>query len=205
MNGANFSLGNAVPVVATATDLDGTVTQVAFFANGTPIAGCVDTTAPYECSWTPTTLGTHSLTAQATDTASAAKLSELVNVTVNEPANQPPAVAISSPANGANFVGGNSITIEATADDGNGTVTQVAFFANGVAIAGCIDTTAPYACTWTPPLGNHALTDQATDNQGGVGASTVVNITINDASNQPPTVSLTSPTVGSTLRLLKRW
>jgi len=56
-------------------------------------------------------------------------------------------------------------------------VTQVEFF-NGTSSLG-IDTTAPYALSWTPPAdGAYALAAKATDSEGAVGISAAINITV---------------------------
>lgn len=84
-NGSAFLPGAPVTISATATDLalgggPGAVSQVEFF-NGTTSLG-VDTSAPYSIVWTPTTSGTFSLTARATDNDNATASSTSVSVTV---------------------------------------------------------------------------------------------------------------------------
>jgi hypothetical protein len=202
-NGATFLVGATVPIKANASDADGSVTKVTFFANGVAIDGCDDTAAPYECNFTATTAGTLNLTALATDNIGIATLSGAIAVTINNAGNPPPTVVISSPANGANFVVGNPVTIAATASDSNGTVAQVEFFANGNLIAGCVDTTAPYECTWTPnTVDAYNLTAQATDNGGATTISAIVVVTANN-SNNPPPITVTSPTNGATVQVGK--
>jgi len=84
-------LGDSVTLQATTSDnvaqaagVDSSVVQVIFFANNTPIAGCTDTTAPFECTWTATTTGAHVLKAQATGDNGAVGTSADVTVTVND-------------------------------------------------------------------------------------------------------------------------
>jgi hypothetical protein len=198
--GENFLAGTAVTIAANATDTDGTITQVTFFANGVPINGCVDTAAPFTCSWTANPVGLVNLTVEAVDNNNIATFSDTVVVTVNTGDNEPPSVAISSPANGANFPVGEAVTIDATASDSNGTVTQVAFFVNGEPVVGCMDTSAPYSCSWTPSeVGSYNLTAQATDNGGATTVSAIVAVTAN--TNPPPTVTITSPSNGQTVQV----
>ncbi|MDQ3247615.1 MAG: Ig-like domain-containing protein, partial [Chloroflexota bacterium] len=196
-DGATSLTGSGVTIVATAVDTNGSVTQVAFFANGAPISGCVDMTVAYECAWTPATAGAYSLTAQATDNGAATTTSAAINVTVNDPPlNQPPTAVINSPANGASFGAGSMVTVQASATDGDGSVSKVAFFANGVLIAGCEDSTEPYECTYAPPAGTHLLVAQATDNKGAAGSSAAITIIVtatDPAVNQPPTAVINSP------------
>ncbi len=65
-------------ITATASDSDGTVSLVNFYANGVFIGS--DTTAPYSALWTPTAIGTYTLTATAIDNAGASTDSAGVNV-----------------------------------------------------------------------------------------------------------------------------
>ena len=197
-SGTTVNAFQPLAISATAADADGTVTQVTFYANNTAITNCIDTTAPYTCSWTPTAGGTYALTAEATDDLSAITLSAEVSVIVNTPPNQAPTVSISNPANGASAFVGSVVGIVAAAADVDGSVTQVAFFANGSPIAGCVDTAAPFGCSWTPTTaGAFVINAQATDNTGATGNSGDVNITVNnpivDPTNQRPTVSIVSP------------
>ncbi|MCI0539945.1 MAG: Ig-like domain-containing protein [Verrucomicrobiales bacterium] len=77
-----------------------------------------------------------------------------------------PTVSITAPTNGATVTGNPaSVTITADADDVDGTITQVEFFADGNLVGA--DTDRPYSLTWTNATpGNHVLTAKATDNAG---------------------------------------
>jgi beta-glucanase (GH16 family) len=77
-NNSSFTEGTAITVAASASDPDGSVSQVQFFANGVSIG--IDNTSPYSVNWT-VPLGTHTLTAVATDNAGASTTSAPVNVT----------------------------------------------------------------------------------------------------------------------------
>src|SRR5262249_10344100 len=79
-NGASVAAGTAITVPATASDLDGSVTQ-AQFRDGTSVIG-TDTTSPYSISWTGAAAGSHTLTAVATDNAGASTTSTSVTITV---------------------------------------------------------------------------------------------------------------------------
>src|SRR5215471_5362452 len=78
--GATFAASANIPIQATASDSDGTVTQVQFFAGTTQI-GTV-TTPPYSITWNNVAAGSYSLTARATDNAGATTTSSAVNITV---------------------------------------------------------------------------------------------------------------------------
>jgi len=106
--------------------------------------------------------------------------------------NAPPTVSITSPANGTVFAAGSTVTVDATAQDSDGSVAKVDFYRDGV-LAGT-DTTAPYSLPLTGlTSGTHVLTAVATDNAGATATSAAVTITINAA----PSVSITSPTSGA--------
>ena len=91
--------------------------------------------------------------------------------------NQPPSVALTAPANGATVATGSTVTVSATASDSDGTVVSVEFF-RGTASLG-VDTTAPYAATWTnATAGSHAFRAVATDNGGATAQSATATITV---------------------------
>ncbi|WP_231759792.1 glycosyl hydrolase family 18 protein [Microbulbifer elongatus] len=63
-DGSTHTTGDTLTIAATASDSDGTVSQVAFYVDGNLIS--TDTSAPYAATWTAT-LGSHTLSAVATD------------------------------------------------------------------------------------------------------------------------------------------
>jgi cellulose 1,4-beta-cellobiosidase len=79
-NGSSFTAPATVAIAATASDSDGTVSKVDFYA-GTTLLG-TDTSAPYTYSWTGVAAGAYTLTAKATDNAGNATTSSGVSVTV---------------------------------------------------------------------------------------------------------------------------
>lgn len=104
--------------------------------------------------------------------------------------NHPPAVAITSPANGAAFTAPASVPITATAADTDGSVTNLSFF-DGTAFLGQA-ANPPYTITASLAIGAHALTAVATDDGGLSTTSAVVNVTVN-VGNAPPSVTITNP------------
>ena len=172
-DGASFTPPATVNLAATASDADGTVTKVEFFT-GTAKLG-EDTTAPYSFTWSGVPAGSYTLTARAIDDLGAVTTSVASRITVG--ANTPPAVSITSPANGAVFAWKPTITVTATASDPGGNVTRVEF-RDGTTLLST-DTTAPYSFTWrNVPPGSHVLTARATDNGGAVTTSASVGITV---------------------------
>jgi GH18 family chitinase len=110
--------------------------------------------------------------------------------------NPPPTASITLPINNATFSAPATITINASATD-NGSVTKVDFYKNGEYLG--TDTSSPYSFTWNSvAAGSYALTAKATDNQGSETTSSAVNVTVGTITNPAPTVSITSPSNGST-------
>jgi hypothetical protein len=107
--------------------------------------------------------------------------------------NLPPAVALTSPADGAVFTPPVNVSLSAVASDADGTIVRVEFFANGTNRLGQA-TAAPYTVVWVnPPYGQYRLTALATDNLGGASESAPVHVTV----NAPPFVSLQEPLNGA--------
>lgn len=92
-NGATFTSPASIALAANASDSNGTVARVDFFANGLSIG--TDATSPYAFTWTNVPVGTYALTAVATDNLGATGTSTAVNVTVVPP-QPPPVLSISS-------------------------------------------------------------------------------------------------------------
>ncbi|HWX22884.1 MAG TPA: PQQ-dependent sugar dehydrogenase [Candidatus Binatia bacterium] len=106
------------------------------------------------------------------------------------PADVPPAVAITSPTNGASFTAPAIVPITATANDSDGSVTNVTFFDGATFLGGTNNT--PYTVTATFAAGTHSLTAVATDNGGLSTTSAVVTVSVSVA-NSPPSVTITNP------------
>lgn len=77
-NNAEFS-EPAVEITASASDVDGSVSEVSFFADGVLIG--TDNTEPYSFLWTGGSYGTHSLIAEARDNRGVTGLSAPVTIT----------------------------------------------------------------------------------------------------------------------------
>ena len=117
--------------------------------------------------------------------------SMLGTLVVNPKANTPPTVTITNPPTGAVFFAPATVTIEATASDSDGSVSQVQFFVNGNSVG--VATAMPYAAaTNNVPAGNYTLSAVATDNSGASSTNSI-SITV-QAPLIPPL--LTSPVRG---------
>ena len=116
-------------------------------------------------------------------------------------ANQPPTVSITSPTTGASFIAPVIVPLTATANDSDGSVTNVAFF-DGTTLLGHTNNT-PYTVMANLTAGIHALTAVATDNGGLSTTSSVVNVTVNQKLvfvKSANTLDLSWPAAGSRLQ-----
>lgn len=105
-----------------------------------------------------------------------------VLVLVSESGNTNPAVSITSPTNGASFMQGETITINATASDLDGTVDVVEFYDGSTKIGE--DTTPPYSFDYeAPEVGEHELSAVATDNGSAQTTSQAVSVTVSEVSS----------------------
>src|SRR6185369_4528582 len=104
-------------------------------------------------------------------------------------------VTLSQPSNGSVFSVGNAIQLAATAADADGTIAKVEFYRGGTTLIGTA-TSSPYQFVWTnATAGSYSLTAKAYDNKNGTAVSTAVTISI--VNNQPPSVTLVTPSGGS--------
>ena len=172
-----FQAPATIPISATASDTDGTVARVDFYQGGTLIGSA--SAAPYSFTWTNVAPGSYMLSAVAIDNQGASTASAAVTIRVNAP----PAVAITSPVNGASFTAPATISLTANASDSDGTIASVTFYQGSTAI-GTVSS-APYSFSWTSVgQGSYTLTAVATDNDGAVTTSVPVNVTVNSAAAQ---------------------
>jgi glucose/arabinose dehydrogenase len=189
-NGASFTAPANVPITANAGDPDGSVTNVAFF-DGATFLGSTNNT-PYTVTATLAT-GSHGLTAVATDNLGLSATSAIVNVTVSVP-NTPPSVTITNPADNAVFGNTTTVTVNISASDSDGSVTNVQLF-NGATLLRNF-TAAPYNFSGTAlagsfALGTNTLTAVARDNLGAATTSAAVHVII--ARYLPPITNGTIP------------
>jgi N-acetylneuraminic acid mutarotase len=171
-NGTQLILPPLVTLNATALDTDGTVTNVAFFANDLPLGNA--TAAPYSFAWNSPPPGNYALTAVASDNSGLMTTSAVAQLIIALP-NQAPTVTITSPGNAAQVVANGTLTLDAAPVDTDGFIASVEF-RDGLSVIGTRNVP-PWTLAWNNiALGPHALTAVATDNLGLSATSAVVNL-----------------------------
>jgi hypothetical protein len=96
--GATFTVGTPITIAADASDPDGTVAKVEFFADLAKLGE--DTSAPWSFTWATAPAGSQSLTARATDNAGATTSSIARTITVQAGASILPFLSNFEPAEG---------------------------------------------------------------------------------------------------------
>lgn len=196
--GSSALVNTAINVTASATTSIGVVARVQFFVDGTSIG--TSTVFPYSATWTPTAVGTYTLSAIVTDSFGNTGISPNIGVTINAA----PSIGITAPTPNATITAGTAQTITAVAAASNpgATITTVQFLVNGSAIG--TDNTAPYTADWTPAAaGTYTLTAIATDTVGTQTTSVPVVITVSPPGGTgtvtPPNVSIAAPGSGTSI------
>jgi co-chaperonin GroES (HSP10) len=108
---ARVTQGSVIGVSAGASDGDGSISRVEFYAGNTLIG--TDSAAPYAISWSGAAVGSYSLTARAFDNKGAATTSGARTLTVSAPASAPPANAVTCANEGqtCNLPAGTTATV----------------------------------------------------------------------------------------------
>jgi hypothetical protein len=190
--GTAYLVGAPVSIDATATDPDGTITLVEFLVDGNVVGSSTAAGPNYSLSptWTAT-VGSHNLTVRATDNLGG-QFTSSPAVVILVGAVIAPTVSITSPASGATFVLGDTPTITATANDADGTVSQVEFFVDGISIGVDAGAGPSYSAPWPVVIGNHTITAVATDDDNATGTSAPIAVTVFDSSSAYVIISSTN-------------
>src|SRR5205814_2287307 len=152
--GASFLPSQNILIEARAFGGSGGIASVDFFVGSTLLGR--DTDSPYGLTWSNVASGVYVLSAVVTDVAGTTNLSGEVTILINAP----PLVSLTSPTNGTVFAARDNIRLIATASDGDGSVTSVAFFA-GTNLVGAV-TNSPFALDWlNVAAGGYTLTAKA--------------------------------------------
>ncbi len=122
-----------------------------------------------------------------------------LSAVVSAPTNSKPLVVLTSPTAGSIYGVPASLLISAKAVDTDGSITNVAFFANGTKLGD--SAVPPYGFAWSGmPAGDYQLTAVAADATGLSGTSEPVTITVS-TDVAPPTLSSRFPTPGDVTNL----
>jgi hypothetical protein len=169
IEGAEFTAGQIVTIIANSQGGSGNIALVEFFINGSKVGQ--DETEPFQYNWISVP-GQAKLSALITDSKGAKTNSEIVSISVNAL----PIIDIIDPVDGSRYPEGQIINIKATASDPDGSVTKVEFYVNGNKIGE--DATAPYQFNWTGTDGTCNITAIVTDNKGAKETSVPVTIVV---------------------------
>ncbi|MGF1696895.1 Ig-like domain-containing protein [Vibrio lamellibrachiae] len=178
LNNAVMSEGSVISIQATASDDDGSIDNVEFFANNMSLG--VDTQAPYEMNWTAV-LNTTSIKAVATDNEGASQSSQVAISVTSSGDLIPPTVELTSPTGSEKLTAGDALIVSANAADSDGVVDKVDFYINNQVVA--TSTSEPYQYTWTSQAGTYSFKAKATDNDGQSTSSQEVSLVVSSASS----------------------
>ena len=177
-----------VTLSASASDSDGSVAKVSFYANGSKFADI--TSAPFTTSYTTTSTNTiYKFYAIVTDDRGGTSQSQDVNISVGTGTNNAPKISLAVAQTQIAFPG--TATMTATATDVDGTIARVSFYQNGIKRA---DVTAPpytFSYTTTVP-GIYKFKAIAVDDKNASTSTAEVMVTSGTPTqlNKKPTVSL---------------
>ena len=117
----------------TSSDVDGSVAQVEVF-NGTESLGLANvvSTGNYRLNYAANAVGIVNLSARSTDNLGNVGISNIETISIVS--GDLPTVTIDSPADGASYTQGDSISLEITANDVDGFVTSVEIFNGDVSL-----------------------------------------------------------------------
>ena len=116
--GRSFTAPASLTITAAASDSDGTIARVDFFAGSRFIAS--DTSSPYQAAWSNVAAGNYSLTAVARDNLGGTRTSSAVAVSITTVAATPTRVVFTAPADHATNVTSYTVALYRGAESGYG-------------------------------------------------------------------------------------
>lgn len=172
VDGFSASAGETIVFSASATDFeDGDLSGA--IAWRSDVDGSLGSSATVNIS--TLSVGQHLVTAEVTDSADNTG-DDSITVNISDPAtNNPPQVAITSPANGSSFAQGDNVSFTGTAsdpEDGN--------IASGLSWTSSLDGSIGSGASFSTSglsVGSHTITAMATDS-GGLGDTAQISLTI---------------------------
>lgn len=181
-----------VSIAAIASGGAGTITSVEFYGSNGLITS--RNSPPYAFTLTAQSLGNYSIYARVINSEGDSADSVPVQFSVVD--NLAPTVQLVGPSAGSYHHAPASLTLQAQASDNDGGIASVSFY-NGATLLGTADS-APYVFNWSSvPAGTYQLRATATDNNGALGQSAIVPVTVFVGEDTPrPSASLTAPQAG---------
>ncbi|WP_266204893.1 LamG-like jellyroll fold domain-containing protein [Pontibacter kalidii] len=180
-NNTSYTLGQDVQITASASDPEGSLAKVEFFANDTKVGE--DASSPYSISWNPTSVGTYQLSAKATDGAGASTPSTGISVTITSatPVDQtaPAVLSINRQSPTTSITEATNITFRTTfsepvtgVDRGDFNLTEVSGSVTGIlspdAVAAVGTAGSTYDVTVNSVSGNGVLRLDLKSNETGI-------------------------------------
>jgi subtilisin family serine protease len=185
-NTARYASASPLTLQAAATDSDGAIARVEFYASAN-LLGTV-TNPPFNLALEPLPAGDYTIFAKAVDNWGVATVSSSITIT----SIPPPTIALTAPAAGAVLAAPANFTLETSLSNTGAAVVQVEFFAGAQSLG--TSSNSPFSVPITNlPAGTYSLSARATDELGGAGVSSNVNIVI----DQPPSATMSSPINGA--------
>lgn len=178
INNASIPEGSTTAIQANASDSDGNVEQVEFFANNQSIG--IVTQAPFNIDWT-SSLETSSISAIATDNQGSSSTTTIAISVTPVSGLIPPTITLTSPNGSERLTAGESLLITANATDSDGSINQVEFYVDNTLVA--TDTAEPFQHVWTAESGAHSFKAKATDNDDQSTVSQEVGLTVSSGSS----------------------
>ncbi len=186
--GNNVSItlpANTVTLTGTANDADGSIVSVQWRKVSGPASFTIVSPTQLQTVINGLTAGVYSFELTVTDN-DGATASAVVSVTVNPAVNQPPTVHAGN--NISITLPNNSVTLTGTASDADGSITSVQWYkVSGPAGFNIVSPTQLQTVINGLTAGVYSFELTVTDNSGAT-ASATVNVTVNPAANQAPTV-----------------
>jgi RHS repeat-associated protein len=174
-SGTTVASSQSVTLTATATAAIGTVSSVQFYDGSTLLGSGTGSGSTYTYSWSGGAVGSHSITAKATDSYGDTTASAVVNVTIVTDGG--PSVSVSSNTPSSTAPGSFSLTATAVPVSGE-SIAKVQFMVGASALGPPI-TSAPYTYAWTNVAGGaYSVTAIATDNLGISTTSSPVSLNV---------------------------
>lgn len=194
-----------IPISGTVADTDGSVQKVEVFVNGSNGTGSGLASAgvavlngnSWTINWSPTTIGTVSIVAIATDDKGNAVAAPALSVNVTD--NTSPVVTlVLTPGTATLPVGAVRNIVANTTPSVGRAVVRVEFFVEGGKVGE--DTTPPFTLRYTAPAtpGTYILSARAMDN-AGLARDAQVPLIVTAAVGASPTVNLITPGNNSTV------